>query len=199
MNNYFHSQWYLKQTTHNPWVTLNPAFTPMECQTIQQLAEQYPRIPARVGRTDSIDNNIRRSTIRWFDSGNIDTQWIYKRLTDQIMTVNEQAFKYDLDYIECLQYTEYLHPNDANESHVDMWYYKGMHNRKLSFSLQLTDPTLYTGCDLEMMLGHEETHLAGREQGALHVFPSFQMHRVTPLLTGQRASLVGWVAGPPWR
>ena len=199
MNNYFHSQWYLKNNNHNPWVTLNSAFTPLECQAIRLLAEQLPSIDARIGNEETINTNIRKNTLRWMNSGNIDTQWIYQRLTDQLLTVNKEAFNYDIDYIECLQYTEYKQPNDFYKQHVDMHYHKGVHNRKLSFSLQLTDPELYTGSDLEFIMGSELHQSATRDQGALIVFPSFQMHHVTRLLTGQRHSLVGWAAGPPWR
>lgn len=199
MNNYFFSQWYLKTTNHNPWVTLSAAFTPEECRSIRSLAEKYPSIDAEIGNNQDVNANIRKNNVRWMNAGDLDTQWIYQRLTDQLLSVNEQAFKYDIDYIECLQYTEYNKPNDVYEQHVDMQYNKGIHNRKLSFSLQLTDPTHYEGSDLEFILGHEDTKNASREQGTLIIFPSFQMHRVTPLLKGQRLSLVGWAAGPPWR
>jgi len=191
------SQWYLTQNNHTPWAILNNAFTPLECDLIKSTLEKYPQHKALV---DTADENtlVRKNTLRWANSTDPDTHWIYQRLTDQITAANQQVFKFDIDYIECLQYTEYLELGDRYEQHVDMQE-RSLHNRKLSFSLQLTDPTRYKGSDLEFITGYNTAQSASRQQGALIVFPSYQMHRVTPLLEGQRISLVGWVAGPHWR
>ena len=37
------------------------------------------------------------------------------------------------------------------------------------------------------------------EKGSVIVFPSFHRHRVTPVTSGIRHSLVTWVEGPHWR
>ena len=40
---------------------------------------------------------------------------------------------------------------------------------------------------------------AEKARGALIVFPSFVLHRVVPVTSGIRKSLVVWVAGPEFR
>ena len=38
-----------------------------------------------------------------------------------------------------------------------------------------------------------------RQKGAMVLFPSFQMHKVTPVTKGMRCALVTWVMGKPWK
>ena len=40
---------------------------------------------------------------------------------------------------------------------------------------------------------------AHKARGTLVAFPSYVMHRVTPVTSGTRKSLVAWVAGPKFR
>ena len=67
--------------------------------------------------------------------------------------------------------------------------------RKLSMTVQLSDPADYTGGEL---LIYPE-FVAGKERGSMTVFPSFMCHNVLPVKTGIRYSLVSWVAGPPFK
>jgi PKHD-type hydroxylase len=70
--------------------------------------------------------------------------------------------------------------------------------RKLSMTIQLSDPDEYEGGDLQFMI-NEKIVTAPREKGTLIIFPSFMIHRVTPIIRGTRQSIVGWVSGPPFR
>ncbi len=70
--------------------------------------------------------------------------------------------------------------------------------RKLSFSLQLTDPADYDGCELELH-GGAKSLVAPRMRGAIITFPSSAMHRVTPIRRGIRRAVVIWTAGPSFR
>jgi PKHD-type hydroxylase len=38
-----------------------------------------------------------------------------------------------------------------------------------------------------------------RSRGAFIIFPSFMLHRVTPVTRGVRWSLVAWIHGKRWR
>ena len=66
--------------------------------------------------------------------------------------------------------------------------------RKLSFSLQLSDPEDYNGGDLVIYNGNKPVKTK-RQRGYMLVFPSFSVHEVTKLTKGTRYSLVGWIAG----
>ena len=77
--------------------------------------------------------------------------------------------------------------------------------RKISMTLNLTDPKSYEGGNLKFDLG---PHVKGdrlkvcddsRSQGSLIVFPSFTYHCVTPVTSGTRYSLVLWLLGRPWQ
>ncbi len=55
--------------------------------------------------------------------------------------------------------------------------------RKISLSLQLSQGNAYEGCDLQLQsAGHIQT--APRSRGALIAFPSYALHRVTPIQRG---------------
>jgi PKHD-type hydroxylase len=71
-------------------------------------------------------------------------------------------------------------------------------HRKLSLTVQLSDPAHYEGGVLQFMLNQKIVD-APKERGTVIVFPSFMMHRVTPVERGVRRSLVGWVSGHPYR
>jgi PKHD-type hydroxylase len=73
-----------------------------------------------------------------------------------------------------------------------------MANRKISVVVQLSDPSDYTGGELNLN-GGNGIITAPKEKNTVIIFPSFVLHRVTPVLTGIRKSLVTWVAGPPLR
>ena len=76
--------------------------------------------------------------------------------------------------------------------------------RKLSFTLNLTEPENYEGGNLLFDMGeHSENKIIQcneiRTQGSLVVFPSFIKHCVTPVTKGTRYSLVNWMCGRPFK
>lgn len=81
-----------------------------------------------------------------------------------------------------------------------------MGSRKLSFSVQLSHPGDYDGGDLEFAT-YSHTYnqeIPGpsqvlRQRGNLIVFPSFMLHRVTPVTRGERFAIVGWIHGPAFK
>ena len=67
----------------------------------------------------------------------------------------------------------------------------------MSFSIQLDPEDSYEGCDLTFN-GLPKNEIL-RKQGTIVFFPSFILHTVTPLLSGTRRSLVGWICGPDFK
>ena len=100
--------------------------------------------------------------------------------------------------MEDLMFLSYNKVGHGYASHIDI-HREATLFRKLSFSLQLTDESEYTGSDLLIHGSTVEPIVAKRERGTLNFFPSYIRHEVTPLLTGKRFSLVGWVSGPPFK
>jgi hypothetical protein len=76
--------------------------------------------------------------------------------------------------------------------------------RKISMTLNLTDPNAYEGGDLMFNFGASSecepfTCKEARNQGTIIVFPSFVNHCVSPVKKGMRYSLVLWTLGPPFK
>ena len=77
--------------------------------------------------------------------------------------------------------------------------------RKLSMTLNLTDPDDYKGGDLKFDFGPHagrgrfKTCKEIRPRGSIIIFPSFIHHQVTPVTSGTRYSLVIWSLGKPFR
>jgi PKHD-type hydroxylase len=70
--------------------------------------------------------------------------------------------------------------------------------RKLSMSIQLSDPKDYKGSQLQFWETQKDKNFPN-SQGTAIIFPSYMLHRVTPLLSGTRYSLVTWVGGPNFK
>ena len=151
---------------------------------------------------------IRKSNIFW-----VNEQWVYDLVTPLVAAANENAkWNFQIDAAEPAQFTEYTKDGHYDwhrdaykqpfKNHVDVANGK---IRKLSVTISLTDSKDYTGGDLEFAhLEPDETkkkifHKDGfRKRGSVIVFPSFVWHRVTPVLSGVRDSIVIWYLGNPF-
>jgi PKHD-type hydroxylase len=124
--------------------------------------------------------------------------WLYERILGAARECNRLFFCVDILGIEAnLQLGRY----DSSDRGFYGWHtdFAGIRpNRKLSISIQLSQADDYEGGDLEVLYGMEPQKL-DRTRGAFIVFPSFMLHRVTPVTRGTRWSLVAWVVGERWR
>lgn len=175
-------------------------FTPDECQAIIALGDKYEWRRAKTLGGEENDPR-RRSDVAWLPWGSPEESWIFERLSHWVVSLNAQFFGFDLNaFGEAFQITRY----DAAERGYYSWHQDFgpgiMSVRKLSFVVQLTDPNAYTGGDLEVFMAKIEKNVAiPRAQGAMVVFPAYEPHRVVPMKSGIRHSLVGWVSGTPFR
>jgi PKHD-type hydroxylase len=73
--------------------------------------------------------------------------------------------------------------------------------RKLTLILLLSESGIdFVGGDLLMNMGMEKNALSvPLHKGRIVAFPSFLIHKVTPVLRGTRKSLVIWVEGPKFK
>ena len=81
--------------------------------------------------------------------------------------------------------------------HIDMMY-KSNGTRKLSMSVQLSEPEDYEGGSLLLYTGEEPLTLP-KSRGTALFFPSYSLHEVTPVTKGLRYSLVAWFLGPRFK
>ena len=181
-------------------------FTARQCQRIIDLGGSLDVAPADLEGTDvdPVDEAIRDSSVSWIPPGP-DTDWIFSKLAT-VATRANRAYGFDLSgFDEDLQFTRYERPGAFYTWHQD-GLDAGVHHRKLALVVQLTDPDLYEGAELELFDVVEDSspeQLADfrgrvRRRGTVVVFPTFEYHRVTPLRSGGRQSLVAWVSGSPF-
>ena len=142
-------------------------------------------------------SDYRKSRIKWCPQ-NLEWAWVYNKLHDMIVEANNVMWKFDLSTMnEQIQYTEYYGSNEGGyEWHMDCGE-KIQNQRKISVTVQLSDSNEYEGGDLEFNIGRKLT--AQRGIGTAVIFPSFYLHRVTPVTSGIRKSFVLWVGGEPYR
>ena len=182
-------------------------FTPRQCRRIVETAESLDAEVADLeGASGSgPDVSIRDSTITWMPPAP-GTDWIFSKLA-AVATRANRDYGFELtSFDEDLQFTRYERPGAFYTWHQD-GLDLGVAHRKLALVVQLSDPADYRGAELELfdvVEDSDDVELAAfrervRPQGTVVVFPTFEYHRVTPLLSGARHSLVAWVSGPSFR
>jgi PKHD-type hydroxylase len=147
-------------------------------------------------RKGDLDLEKRNSRIFWVPTDS-STASLYEHLTNAIKSVNDLFFQYEIEHLEHLQFTQYSVDNPHFHRHLDMAMGDNKH-RKLSFSVQLSDPNSYEGGDLQLHYTDKPVTVS-RQQGIINFFPSWLLHEVTPVTSGTRYSLVGWVRGPRFK
>jgi PKHD-type hydroxylase len=173
------------------------AFTKDELTEIESLTSELEFETAATGQDDlSKISDHRKSKIKWCYQSD-KWNWVYSKLHDMILDANEQMWKFDLSTMnEAIQYTEYYGGGGHYDWHMDCGI-EIQNQRKVSVTVQLSSPDEYEGGDLEFNNGNIIT--GPRVQGAAVIFPSFMLHRVTPVTSGTRKSFVLWVGGEPYR
>jgi len=188
------SSWNFEVDQTNLYAFWNNAFSKEECQTIINIAKDKGLIK---GKTKG-ESDVRDSKISWlYPVDGID--WVFRRVTDMTLNLNERFFKFDLFGInEGFQFTNYEAPSGKYGKHVDRSI--NMPVRKLSISVQLTNPDEYEGGELKLYDGDDdEANIMDKAQGTLIIFPSYVLHEVMPVTKGERNSLVTWVTGKQFK
>ena len=140
----------------------------------------------------------RNNYITWIDYDKQNNQLcsVFKKIYSKIVEVNNERFKFNLTDVEPFQYTSYGKGN-YYKKHMDLDNELSVGNtqRKLSFTIQLSDPKEYKGGELCVYVS-ENYVTANKQKGTISFFPSFLLHEVKEVTEGKRVSLVGWVWGP---
>ncbi|MDH3612092.1 MAG: 2OG-Fe(II) oxygenase [Gammaproteobacteria bacterium] len=167
-------------------------FSAEECHKIVGLANAEEKSEGQIGRGQ--DLQIRDSKVSYIKVGD-ESAWIYEKLEQILFDLNKE-YKFELNgFHEGLQIAEYTSPGGHYTWHNDLG--AGIFSaRKLSMSVQLSDTGDYEGGELEFM---DSSAPAPKEIGSLIVFPSYLQHRVKPVASGLRRSLVCWASGPAFK
>jgi len=179
-------------------VQIDDLFSSIECQRIISIAHAKGfRDAALVGAT--LSSKIRLSRTSWLDEEGT-AEWTFKRLLAAFATANRDHFDVKLEeFAERMQVAWYDAASGAFfDWHIDVGGSVVASRRKLTMVVQLSEAESYAG-------GHLETNadgnirVASRCIGSALIVPSFMLHRVSPVTSGDRFSLTLWSHGPPFR
>lgn len=186
--------WGLKPDLVSPWAWQDSVFSPDECDQIIEIGERQNL--SRGTTFDDRKDNYRDSFVT-FLFPSIVTEWVFRRMAATVQMFTDRYFGFDLSGIqEGIQFTRYSAPGEHYHDHVDASF--GTAIRKLSVVVQLSDPTDYEGGALELLHLEEPTVMSAK-RGTVLAFPSYTLHRVTPVTKGTRYSLVAWITGPAFK
>ncbi len=171
-------------------------------EELNEIHTRVQSLEAQKGIAMGAGDDFRSSKVKWIPQED-SWYWLYEKLSDMAVTANDELWNFDLFHIQDqIQYTEY----DATDKghyhwHQDMG--QGVSHRKISITVQLSDPSEYEGGDLQLFTGgnYEDNSFitANKAKGAVFIFPSYMLHRVTKVTKGVRRSFVLWVGGSHYR
>ena len=181
--------------------TINPLFTPQQCQDIINMGHTQKTEEARVGHEKEpvgrYDIKKRITTISWIPFKAMPE--MYRMNGQTVLQTNGNHFGFEgVQLSEYAQFTEYP-KGGFYDWHMDSEVI-GTNEppvRKISMTILLSDPAEFVGGDLEFMTeGKKPPNLV---QGQAIFFASFLRHRVVKIKKGIRQSLVMWFGGPPFK
>lgn len=159
------------------------------------------------------DSEYRKSKVKFMKRDN-NSEWLYDKIIKSINEVNSLNYNYILSFLETIQFSNYCDDEKSYyKGHYDSVNPRDLNNfeyiRKLSFSIQLSDENEYSGgelkictesdsriCDYNLNKKELDYFTCPKDKGTIAFFPSNFYHEVTPVIKGNRYSLVGWIVGP---
>jgi len=128
-------------------------FNNNDIEKILSIAEKYSSQKGKV--TTAVDESYRSSKIKWLPNNN-ETKWLYDKLSYIVKMANDKVWKFDIiGFGEDIQIGEYTAEEGGHyDWHLDL----GKHScfRKISISVQLSNPDEYEGGDLQLYTGRAQ-------------------------------------------
>jgi PKHD-type hydroxylase len=172
-------------------VCVEKELTSEEIQRITKLTDALELSPATV---DGETQKQRSCKIAWlpYDEDHV---WLYGRLYEMVDLVNKDGFHFDpIDMVEQIMYCEY-EESDGFNWHYDCASVPPFSSRKLAITVQLSSSDDYRGGSLEFAVTPDHTYEVSRSAGSIIIYPTYLCHRIQPIISGKRKSLVFWVGG----
>lgn len=195
---YFHPKTLEKFSDYAFYTPNDNGFSKEQCESVLSLWDEKQALKALTGASEDCllthqESEKRQSRIQWINYSE-ETRWIFEKLCGLAFDVNDARYKFQLNgFVEPLQLTEYRE-GDHYDWHTDGGEGK-FSTRKLSLVVQLSDENDYTGGELQVL----QHRITEKEQGTVLFFPSYSAHKVHPVTSGLRYSLVAWISGEPFR
>ena len=173
-----------------PTATFFPLLNDKQCDDILDKFVLDKPTSAKVDRSKA--DPKKRDTLIHPIPHDEESQWLYELIVDRVSRYNFVGYQFDIAgvYID-LQLLEYPE-GGFYDWHIDIGPGEAAY-RKLSVILQLSDPDSYEGGEVIFNAGTERT--LPKDRGQIAVFPSYILHKVTPITKGKRYALVCWCHG----
>lgn len=192
-------QKYVRQL--NYFCVVNEAFTKDEVDMIVDLEDLQKFTKGAVGQpipggeTGNVVEKSRKSDIMWIQH-EPNSDWLYQKFSNLVSLVNVDHFMYDISGFENFQYTRYR-KGEHYDWHMDASNLYQKFERKISSSIILSNSKDYEGGEFECILhgNLNEPVVIKPQKGDVIFFASWMPHRVRPVTSGIRKSLVCWVMG----
>jgi PKHD-type hydroxylase len=162
------------------------------CGDVIKLGNQKRKHFGYISDNQVPDKRLRNSNVCFLND-----PWIKKWFDQLFYTANLNAgWNFQFDRYESFQFTEYKktqhygwHPDSSFAKPNEL-------TRKLSGIILLSDPNDYVGGEIEFRTYKGDIIKIGKKpKGTVIIFPSFVYHRVKPVKSGTRYSLVIWARG----
>ena len=199
-----------KMRLQQPYCVFESQFSADICDRIVELGDSLSPMRAEVAHDPN--NNLRDSVVSWIRYDD-DTAWIHELISGFVRETNKLYWNWSLTGIESMQYTQYgpeqfytWHADQRRKPYNAESRWPGQ-TRKISISVHLSDASDYEGGEFviediqtppDNMENRLKPLLEARARGSAIVFPSHLYHRVNPVISGTRRSLVAWFLGPPF-
>jgi PKHD-type hydroxylase len=173
--------------------------TDAEINLLLSQPEWLTATQATVGQND-IDTNVRETHISWLGQ-KPGLEIIWAKISKVVADVNRRYFQFDLTGIyEPMQLGIYSSEKSGHyDWHIDHGIKDSLPPRKLSIALTLSDSHEYEGGEFQVKITNDEPLILDTKRGRAWFFPSYTLHRVTPVTKGIRRSIVIWVSGPAFK
>jgi PKHD-type hydroxylase len=185
-----------------PYAWQDGIFTDDELAKVNEYCRLLPLNVGIIG-TGHYSPEQRRALVNMIKPGP-ETGWMFDRLNAWTAKMNDEYFGLTLNGYDYIQYSEYTKEDAGHFGwHVDLFWGENppsdmVEPRKLSMSLLLNEPGRdFDGGEFEFI--NSNPHKPERVEltrGRAIFFPSYLLHRVRPVFTGVRKSLVIWATGP---
>jgi len=176
-------------------IVMPKVFTKEQCESIISFhTESWFGNKGYVGSNEDrrIDTSIRQCIVYTPQSAECVPNWLIVDIFKKIHDVNKQVFNFNLGKenidLNLLKYN----PGGHFDTHMDLSDGGTSSLRKISFTLWLNDS--YEGGKLTFNIIPEMSQ-RNSEIGDMIIFPSYLEHKVEPITSGVRWSLVGWILG----
>jgi PKHD-type hydroxylase len=168
------------------YTTIPNFLSKKECEDLLQFSLTKELQPALIVGQNELNQKIRKSNVVFYDYS-----LNFPKLNENLIEIFKKEVNvkgYNIDFTNNMfQFTEYT-TNGYYNWHIDSD--AGTKERYCSMVIQLNDE--YTGGELQIKDTDDNEITLEKGLGNLFLFYSHLIHRVNPITTGTRYSLVNW-------